>query len=88
MTVDVECASCAATGLYQGFCEGNGEAVVCLGCAGTGRARYTYTLFHKRKDRRGVKTVYRSRGAFIATGVGAVGSSVTYQEFQNGKMPK
>ena len=88
MIVDIECSDCAATGLYQGFCEGKDEAVVCVRCDGTGCVQYNLKEFNKRKGRKGIKTVYRSRGAFIATGVGAVGSSVTYQEFQNGKMPK
>jgi hypothetical protein len=87
-SVKAECNSCKGTGLYHGFCEANGEAVVCLGCDGTGCATITYTPFTKRHGKRGIKVVRRSRGTFIATGVGGHGESVTYAEFQEGKMPK
>ena len=87
-SVKAECSSCRGTGLYQGFCEAKGTAVVCLGCDGTGCATVSYTPFTKRHGKRGIKTVYRSFGTFIATGVGKVGESVTYAEFQQGKMPK
>jgi hypothetical protein len=39
-----------------------------------------------RKMKRGVKIVSLSRGSFILTGVGAAGKSVTYKEFQQGKL--
>lgn len=86
-SVKAECSSCRGTGLYQGFCEAKGTAVVCLGCDGTGCATISYEPFVKRKGKKGIKEVFRSRGTFIATGVGGHGESVTYAEFQKGKMP-
>ncbi len=86
--VKAECEECRATGLYQGFCEAKGTAVICLNCGGTGCERIRYTPFTKRKPKRGVKTVHRSRGSFIATGVGAYGGAISYKEFASGKMPK
>lgn len=85
--IHAECDACGATGVYQGFCEAEGEAVVCVRCDGTGRAKLYYTPFTARKNRRGVETVRRSRGALIATGVGPVGGSVTYAQFKKGQMP-
>lgn len=87
-TVKAECAACGATGLYSGFAEPKGTAVVCLECDGSGCKEIYFTPFTRRKGRRGIQTISRSRGSFIATGIGSVGESVTYQEFQQGKMPK
>lgn len=87
-TINYECEDCRGTGLYSGMCEGPGVAVVCLGCEGSGRASFVYKPFTGRKGRRDIKTVRRSRGTFIATGVGPVGSEITYAEFVSGKLPK
>lgn len=87
MKVNAECADCNGTGVYQGMCESPGTAVVCLSCNGTGCYEMSYIPFERRKGRRGIEKVYRSRGAFIATGVGKTGEYVTYKEFQQGKMP-
>ena len=85
--VKARCSSCGGTGLYSGMCEAEGTAVVCLTCDGTGCQIIRYHPFEKRLGKRGIKTVSRSRGSFIVTGVGAVGASITYAEFQKGKMP-
>lgn len=34
--VKEECTDCHGTGLYSGFCEAKGEAVICTGCDGQG----------------------------------------------------
>lgn len=85
--VRAECRECGATGVYQGFAEDKDEAVVCLRCDGTGCDIIRYKLFTSRRKKRGIKTVRNSRGTFIATGVGAMGQSVTYKEFLAGKIP-
>jgi len=85
--VDAECDSCGGTGLYCGFCEKKGTAVICHGCDGTGRVKLFYTPFTKRHGKRGVQMVFESRGTFIATGVGATGKGISYQDFQKGKRP-
>ena len=87
LTVKFECSACGGTGLYRGMCEGKGTAVVCLRCDGTGCRDLEYTPFTERKPRTDVEHVYLSRGTFIGTGVGPAGSSVTYEEFLQGKMP-
>jgi hypothetical protein len=87
MTVDVECPACRATGVYSGFAEPKGVAVVCLRCDGTGRQKLSYKPFTVRKRRDGVETVKRSQGAFIGTGVGPAGAGVSYEDFLRGRMP-
>ena len=73
--------------MYCGFAEPQGTGVVCLGCNGTGCDTIEYTPFTSLKKRSGVRTVTRSRGTFIGTGIGPVGNSVTYEEFLSGKRP-
>ena len=85
--VKAECEACGATGLYCGFMEAKGEAVVCVRCDGTGCAKLSYTPFIKRHAKRGITTVRQSRGTFIATGVGPTGDGISYAEFAKGKMP-
>lgn len=81
ITVWTACPSCRGTGLYRGFAEPEGVAVICLNCGGTGAAKLTYTPFSERKPRSDVQAVQRSAGRLIAIGVGPTGPSMTYQEF-------
>ena len=81
------CGDCGGTGVYCGFAELEGVGVVCLGCAGSGCTVITYEPFVARRERRGVRVVRRSRGSFIATGVGPIGTEVSYADFKRGKMP-
>lgn len=85
-TIKIECSSCGGTGLYAGFAEPQGEAVVCLRCSGTGWEEFSYKPFTTRKPRSDIKYVRRSRGTTIL-GCGPTGSCITYAEFQNGKLP-
>jgi hypothetical protein len=55
-----ECTDCGATGLYVGFGERDGAAVVCGRCGGTGCVTKTWTEFSKKKGRRRVKRVYKT----------------------------
>jgi len=88
MKVEHECKDCGGTGVYCGFCEPKGTAVICLGCNGTGKQASMFRAFTGRKRRKGVKAVYNSRGSFILTGVGAVPEhSVSYVDFLKGKRP-
>jgi hypothetical protein len=86
-TIEIECDACRGTGLYQGFAEPSGVAVVCVRCDGEGYVTLTYTPFTGRKYKAGIKTVQRSAGIFVVSGVGPVGGAITYEEFQQGKMP-
>lgn len=55
-----QCKSCGGTGLYVGFAEKDGAAVVCHTCKGTGchHVKIEYDDFEKRERRKGVKRVY------------------------------
>jgi hypothetical protein len=87
VTIEIECTACGGTGIYHGFAEPPGVGVICLGCNGTGKEKLKYTPFTGRKVRKGIKTVQRSRGNFIPTGIGPAGRSITYEQFLKGKMP-
>jgi len=87
VTVDAECDACRGTGLYKGFAEPRDTAVVCHGCNGTGCIKLTYTPFTKRHPKKGIAWVMKSRGSFVATGVGPTGKRVTYEDFEAGKLP-
>lgn len=78
---NAECSACNATGIYQGFWEGPGEAVICALCSGTGCEVITFIPFSYRRRKRGVKTVRPSRGRLIATGVGGTGDAIPYKEW-------
>jgi hypothetical protein len=84
-TVKAECNSCDGTGIYCGFAEPKGVGVICLTCDGTGCQTITYKPFEKLKKRRDIQKVARSRGSFIATGVGPTRELITYDEFLAGK---
>lgn len=84
-----ECEACDGTGIYQGMAEPVGTGVVCLRCNGSGCEKINVKVFVRRKRAKGVSKVYRSRGSFIAAGVGpnTDRKSVPYSEFLKGKMP-
>lgn len=65
ITVKAECGACGGTGVYRGFAEPEGVAVVCLKCDGTGCVDLQYTPFTKRKLKRNIHTVRLSRGSFV-----------------------
>lgn len=77
-----ECSECHGTGLYSGMCEGKGEAVICCRCDGKGWVFHHFNTFEGRKKKRGIKTVRKSQGEFILTGMGGTGDSMTYAEFE------
>ena len=79
--VRAECEDCGATGLYSGFCGGEGEAVICVICEGSGCMVIKYKPFIKRRRKAGVKRVRISAGRFIGSRVGGVGSFMSYKEF-------
>lgn len=79
--IKIACPSCAATGLYRGFAEAPGEAVVCLGCSGKGWKWLQYQPFEGRKRKEGVNKIRKSQGSLIATGVGGHGDAMDYAEF-------
>ena len=85
-TIRTECGDCGGTGLYSGMCEGNGEAVICLGCQGTGCKEVRYKPYSGRKGKRGIRTVRQSSGRMLFR-CGGTGEIMTYSEFQS-KIPQ
>jgi hypothetical protein len=81
--VTVACGSCRSTGLYRGFAEPDGVAVICLDCKGSGGQVIKFKKFTGRQERSDVREVYSSRGSFIATGVGPREDvePMTYEQF-------
>lgn len=77
----VECSDYHGTGLYSGFCEALGEAVICVSCGGSGAETIEFKEFTGRSRKRGIKTISHSQGCFIGIGVGATGKAMTYKEF-------
>lgn len=66
MEVKAECSSCGGTGLYCGFAEPKGTAVVCHTCRGTGCQSIKYTPFTQRKRKSGVQRVMTDGGIWFA----------------------
>lgn len=87
MSVQAECGSCGATGIYRGMAEPEGVGVVCLTCKGTGAVKLEYTPFTARKRRKDVRIVHRTAGTFIAGPIGPTGQGVTYSQFLEGQLP-
>lgn len=97
--IDVQCPACGGSGVYCGFAEGKGTAVVCNRCNGSGKYHYVYEYeeFSGRKIKEGIKRVYLSGYGYMTNlgkikydGVGLVDMNkegVSYEEFLNGKMP-
>lgn len=76
---NAECDSCGGTGLYQGFMEGPGRAVVCISCRGTGCNVVSLKPFEGRKRKKGVEKVRLGSGLIVD----CPGESVwfSYEEF-------
>lgn len=64
-TIKTECGDCGGTGLYSGFMEAKGEAVVCVGCRGSGCKEISYRPFERRKGRRGISRVRVGSGLIL-----------------------
>lgn len=65
LEITIECKSCKATGIYQGFAEREGCAVVCAMCEGTGAQTLSGTAFTGKKVKAGTNKVFHSSGVVI-----------------------
>lgn len=71
ISITHECPSCGGTGLYSGFGEGEGAAVVCHGCKGHGYRVSQFKAFEGLKPKPGVRRVYQANpGIRIGDGGG------------------
>jgi len=82
------CQNCGGTGLYRGMGEGEGAAVVCHTCDGTGchDFEHSYEEFERRKEKRGVERVFLCNpGIGIGKGPTKEGQMLSLSDF--GGMP-
>lgn len=79
-TIKTECAACKSTGLYVGFAEAKGEAVVCVSCEGTGCRTVSYTPFAGRRRRNGIEKIRYGSGTILDDPRKA--KWMTYNEFR------
>jgi len=77
--IKAECTDCGATGLYCGFAEPEGTAVICCGCGGTGCKTIRYKPFEKRKRKRGVQQIITDGGVWFARRGGE--KTISVEEF-------
>jgi len=85
ISIETQCKSCGGSGVYRGYQEAKGLAVVCHTCKGTGCEVLKYTPFKGRKRRNDVDIVRISGGAF---GSGPQGTTVSYEDFLQGRLPQ
>lgn len=87
--IEIECPSCSGTGLYSGFAEGAGCAVICHQCSGTGKSSYSYRPFTGRKLKKGILKVYRSGCGYGSSATGEMFdlAGCSYKQWQEGKRP-
>jgi len=84
LRIERQCVSCHGTGLYCGFAEKNGAAVVCHTCKGSGKEviEIDNTAFTGRTERKGVKRVFQHNPGFgIGTGNNQEGRSYRLEDF-------
>lgn len=83
-TITIECPDCRGTGLYKGFMEGQGEAVICVRCSGSGAQELKYNEFTGRKDKAGVTKVRAGSGTILDDS--RKSTWISYEEFKQ-KIP-
>lgn len=64
-SLTIECPDCGGTGLYQGFAEPTGTAVVCHACGGRGYKVFLYNEFTGRKKKKGIHRVILDGGLWF-----------------------
>ena len=87
----VECGYCGATGLYKGFAEPIGFAVICYHCGGKGYSEAVAVsseakLFTHRKRKEGVQRVLADSGMWmLRTGTEKTISIADFEKYMEGK---
>ena len=79
-SVKVECSACSGTGLYCGFAEPKGTAVICHKCGGSGAEIFTYKEFTGRKRKRNIQRVITDGGLWMTRGKGET-LTISIKEF-------
>lgn len=93
--VDIKCSACRGTGLYVGFCERDGSAVVCYKCNGSGKFHHklAYELFTERIRRDDVKRVFLQTCGYVHSaedheGIEFSKGGTSYKDWLEGGDPK
>ncbi len=84
ITVVCECDACHGTGLYSGFMEAKGEAVICTVCCGTGKQVLNLKPFNRRKHKPGITRIRAGSGTILDDPSRA--RWLSYEEFEQ-KIP-
>ena len=66
-SVIAKCEACGGSGIYTGFAEQDGAAVVCYKCKGTGKVTIKYEEFKEREVTPGIRRVFRTN---VGVGIG------------------
>lgn len=82
-TVQAVCGYCGGSGVFK-VPNGGNIATVCMKCSGTGAVTKVYVPFVRRLHRDDVEEVKWPKHE---SGYSPVGESITYAEFEQGKMP-
>jgi len=85
ITLDSECPDCGGTGLYSGFAEPEGTAVICHSCKGTGCKKISYVLFTGRKRKDGIKKVLLDGGLWMMRSKDNPPKSISAEEFYDNR---
>lgn len=96
---EIDCESCKGTGVYVGFAEHDGAAVICHSCNGNGKQNFsqTFTKFTGKKKKSGIKRVYDGSHGYVISAKDVINdeglfpfsqAGVDYNEwFEDGKEP-
>lgn len=79
VVIEIECQKCRGTGVYSGMAEPEWYAVICYGCQGSGREKFSYTPFGGRVRRNGIREVGYDKNP---------DGRISYKSFADGKMPE
>ena len=78
--IQIECGDCSGTGLYCGFAEPNGTAVICHTCHGSGAQVIKCKMFTGRKPKHGITRVMTDGGLWMCR-TGCEPSTISIKEF-------
>lgn len=79
--IKTKCEACNSTGLYVGFAEPVGTAVICRTCNGNGFCEIEIKLFLERKRRQGISRVFVDGGIWFARSDNLEKQTITTDEF-------
>jgi hypothetical protein len=85
-SIQIECDACNSTGLYCGFAEPKGTAVICYQCNGSGARTLSYKEYTGRKRRRNIQRVLTDGGLWM-TRTKSEAPTISIKEF-NKKVPE